>query len=485
VRRSLKLVACGASWFARAGLIIAVLAAFAESAEEPRGQPNIIYIVTDQQHADMMSCADNEYLKTPAMDSLAANGVRFDLAYCANPVCLPSRVTMMTGHYPSRFAIGFNQDGRRPIPEEALQQSLGWIFRRAGYETAFGGKRHWPKNMTPESIGFENIERNERDELATACAEFVKREHEKPFLLVASFINPHDICYMAIDSHAKAQGKAALYAHSRVERERLAKALKLPDGVTREEFFERYCPPVPDNYEISRFEPEIIRGHLGNGFKGYVRDNWTDEQWRMHRWAYCQLTEMVDAQIGVVLDALRDAGLKEDTVIVFSSDHGDMDGSHRLEHKTVLYDEAARVPLIISCQGVTPGGRVDREHLVSAGIDLMPTLCDYAGIKPPNTWGRSLRELANGGQPDGWREALVVESGLGRMLRTARYKYNLYESGAHREQLIDMKSDPGEMINLAEDPQHKEVLDDHRQRLQDCAVSTGDAKAEAYVIPAP
>ena len=428
--------------------------------------PNILYIVTDQQHAGMMSCAGNEYVKTPAMDSLAATGVRFERAYCTNPVCLPSRVSMMTGHYPSYFGIRANGDGRRPIPENALPQCLGWVFRNAGYETAFGGKRHWPKNMNPESLGFTNITKDERDGLAQACAAFLEKSHDKPFLLVASFINPHDICYMAIDAHARAEQREGLYPQSRVERERLAIALQPPDGVSQSDFFKLHCPPLPANHEVPPREPTLVTEHLGNGFKRYVRDHWTDRDWRLHRWAYCRLTEMVDAQIGRVLAALAETGLERKTLVVFSSDHGDMDSSHRLEHKTVFYEEAARVPFIVSFPGVTPPGSVNRTHLVSAGNDLFPTLCDYAGVdEPAGLPGRSVRSLAEGRQPSDWRDQLVVESRLGHMLRTARYKYNAYESGEHREQLIDLQTDPGEMVNLAEDPQYAEILNDHRTRL--------------------
>jgi choline-sulfatase len=447
-------------------------------------RPNLLYIVTDQQSAHMMSCAGNPYLKTPAMDSLAAAGCRFDLAYCANPVCLPSRVTMMTGHYPGRYGIGYNHDGRKGIAPEAIRQSLGWIFRKAGYETVYGGKTHWPRGMTVESIGFDNLSSNQREGLAEACVEFLKKERDKPFFMVASFINPHDICYMAIDDHAKAQGRAPLYSHSKTERERLARSLAMPDGVSREDFFRKHCPPLPENYEVPALEPERITEYLSQfPFKKYVRENWSDERWRQHRWAYCRLTEMVDAHIAVLLKGLREAGLEESTVIVFSSDHGDMDASHRLEHKMVLYEEACRVPFIVSYKGVTKAGLVDRTHLVSAGIDLIPTLCDYAGIDPPaGLPGRSVRALAEGHAPADWRDELVVETGMGRMLRTARFKYNVYESGAHREQLIDLEKDRGEMVNLAEDPDCAEALRDHRARLRQWVDRYGDETGKGYML---
>jgi len=130
-------------------------------------QPNILYIFTDQQYAEMMSCAGNPYLKTPAMDSLAANGARFTLALAANPVCVPARVGMMTGVMPSRIGMEQNEDmpqAKANVTEAILAHSLGRLFRNAGYETAYGGKVHLP--MTPAAMGFDYITKDERAGLA-------------------------------------------------------------------------------------------------------------------------------------------------------------------------------------------------------------------------------------------------------------------------------------------------------------------------------
>lgn len=121
--------------------------------------PNILYIMTDQQHAGMMSCAGNRWLKTPALDSLAASGTRFDLAYSSNPVCVPARTSMMTGRYPSYFGFDRNTTPTRPPQPQDLSAAMGHVFRAAGYRTVFGGKTHWPRPMTPESIGFEYLTR--------------------------------------------------------------------------------------------------------------------------------------------------------------------------------------------------------------------------------------------------------------------------------------------------------------------------------------
>lgn len=434
--------------------------ALASAATAPR--PNILYIMTDQQHAGMMSCAGNRWLKTPAMDSLARAGVRFERAYSGNPVCVPARTSMMTGRYPSAFGIRNNQAPE--LPREVLPLALGNLLRAAGYETAFGGKTHWPRPMTAQSIGFDYITADEREKLADACAAFLKQKHSQPFFLTASFINPHDICYMAIDAYTKANNLPAMYPKSVVERERVAAALRLAEAAPQREFFERLCPPLPPNHRPTDREPGAF-GRL-TGFRKYVREHWSEQDWRLHRWVYARLTEEVDRQIGRVLAALRETGLERDTVVIFSSDHGDMDAAHGFEHKSLPYEESARVPFIICWPGRVRAGQVDTSHLVGSTIDLLPTICDFAGVQPPpGLPGRSLRRLAERGSDPGWRRDLVVECGDSRTLISARYKYTLWEGPGVCETLFDLKRDPGEMRNLAADPAMAAVVAEHRNRL--------------------
>jgi arylsulfatase A-like enzyme len=422
-------------------------------------RPNILFIFTDQQSAHMMSCAGNRYLHTPAIDSLAAQGVRFERTYCTNPVCTPSRFSLMTGRMPSEIGLR-NNDHRHidSIPEPILQQSLGWLLRRAGYETAYGGKVHLPK-MTPQDLGFDIISVDERDGLADDCAQFISQERDRPFFLVASFINPHDICYMAIRDFAETDREHRLLQASPAEIAALDAALQRPASVSEDAFFADHCPPLPHNFEIQVGEPEAIRRMQARSpFKHKARQHYDERRWRLHRWAYCRLTEQVDAHIGWVLAALRASGQAENTLVVFTSDHGDMDAAHRMEHKTAFYEEAARVPLIITWPGVTPAGVVDT-HLVSNGLDLLPTLCEFGGAETSgDVAGLSLRPLAQGSTPALWRTALPVESEMGRMIVTDRYKYMLHDEGMHREQLIDLVADPGEIRNAIADPEQRDRL---------------------------
>ncbi len=457
-------------------------------------RPNVIYVFTDQQHAGMMSCAGNPHLKTPAMDSLAQNGARFERAYSANPVCVPSRVAMLTGHLPSRFGMQSNGEiGTTKIPAPVLQHALGALFRSAGYRTAYGGKTHVPGKI--DQYGFEVLTGDQRQGLADACVDFLKQKHDRPFLLVASFINPHDICYMAINDFERAapakraKGKPA-GAKGKKEQAAsphqlaLAEAMQPPPGVSEADFFARYLPPLPANLEPPADEPDVLTAasHAA-GFRAHAFANWGEREWRLHRWAYCRLTERVDREIGQVLQALREAGLEDNTLVVLSSDHGDHDGAHRLEHKSTFYEEAARVPLIVSLKGVTRPGLVDRTHVVSSGLDLIPTLCDFAGIAvPPELPGHSVRALAEGRDPGPWREYVVSETHYGRMVCSGRYKYCVYESGSRPETLVDLTQDPGEMNNLAASPEHAQILEQHRAYLRQWLDQYGDAFAAKYAV---
>ncbi|MCX6895175.1 MAG: sulfatase-like hydrolase/transferase [Verrucomicrobia bacterium] len=471
-------------------LVAGVCAASTLAADK---RPNVIFICTDQQHAGMLSCAGNPWLKTPALDSLAANGARFERAYSVNPVCVPSRTGMITGYTPSRFKLQHNGElDTTRIPAEVQQQTMGWLFRNAGYETAYGGKTHVPGKIL--DYGFDAMLTGDpRGGLADECAAFIKKPHAKPFLLFASFINPHDICYMASNDFAQSKAadkpmKKGKAAKPENEASRyLAKAMQRPPGVSEAEFFAKYCPPVPANLEPQVGAPEAIQKSIspgeGESFRQHAFDSWDVQKWRLHRWAYCRLTEQADGEIGRVLQALRAAGLEENTVIVFSSDHGDMDGSHRLEHKSTFYEEAARVPFIVSYKGVTKPGLVDTNHLVSSGMDLIPTMCDFAGIKPPAALlGRSVRALAEGRGAPEWRPYVASETHYGRMIRSGHYKYCVYETGKQREQLVDLEKDPGEMKNLAADPAYADVLKQHRQFMREWVEANHDTIAAAYLV---
>lgn len=426
-------------------------------------KPNILLILTDQQNSKMMSCAGNSFVRTPAMDSLAEEGVRFERAYCTNPVCIPSRFSLMTGRMPSEIGMVSNRvDDAGAIPQEIKKNGLGFLMRNAGYDAVYAGKVHLP-NMTAEDVGFRYICSDERDVLSETCAEFLRTHNDNPFFLVASFINPHDICYMAIRDFQKTAHDKDLLERGAVECATLDSALTKPDA-DDDEFFSKHCPPLPVNHVPQEDEPEAIEIMLGyRPFRLKARQFWTEKRWREHRWAYARLTEFVDAQVGRVLDALRESGHADDTLVIFTSDHGDMDSAHKMEHKSTLYDEACRVPLIIRPPGGMNPRHIDTKHLVSNGLDLLPTICDYGGtFLPDGLNGMSLRPLVEDTRISQWRKSIPVECAAGRGIITEKFKYAMFDIGVNGEQLIDLEADPFEQRNALNDRGNMEALNEMR-----------------------
>ena len=431
--------------------------------------PNILFIITDQHHANMLSSAGNPYLKTKALDGMAKSGIRFTNAYVTNPVCVPSRISMATGVMPGRFGV-FNNGMKANIPKEVGDNSLGKLIKSGGYDTFYGGKVHMAPALSPLKAGYDEFCKDQRDELPEVCIEFMTRKRDKPFFAVASFINPHDICFAYNARQPNRKGKPlvdALYKEAEA----------LPEDK---------LPPLPANHAIPKREPEVIEAAMkvtATTPAKLMRKDYNERDWRNYRWIYCRLTERVDAQIGRLLDALKKNGLQANTLVVFTSDHGDMDGSHRLSSKNVFYENSTGVPFIMQYKGVIPPNQVDEKSLVSNGLDVVPTLCDYAGVSPPEyLLGRSLRLVAENQKDNARRPFVVAENNTGRMLRTSRFKYCVYKEGEIRESLVDLVKDPGEMNNLAGRKGFEKHLNKHRELMQNWIIESNDDKAKAFAV---
>jgi len=453
--------------------------------------PNILWILTDQQSANMMSCIGNKFVRTPNMDYIARKGVIFENTYCTNPVCLPSRFSLFTGLYPGD--VGFKSNEYRKetdgLPDFIVENGLGKLLKEKGYTAVYGGKEHLPF-LNAEALGFDYICSDEREVLAENLSEFIRNySNNTPFAMVASFINPHDICLMAIDDFADEAGdgtKEYFRTYFKEAINNIKAYEKIPHGMHPDVFFECVCPPLPANHLPAEDEPEAITIlQEDRNFKKLAREHYSDERWRMHRWIYAKLTEQVDKQIGKVLTALIDSGLWDNTVIIFTSDHGDMDASHKMEHKTALYQECCKVPLIV--KGIDDSFVNKRfPQLVSNGLDCICTVMDYAGIAQPNYLsGRSLKPLIEKkdsqlyeirdkesavdkrgveGQDFGidWRKKLVIESEYGIAVIKETYKYTQYFCGEKREQFYDLRINQGEQYNQIEDEKYHGVIKELR-----------------------
>lgn len=432
-------------------------------------RPNLLVIMTDQQSANALGCASGGYFKTPNMDRLAARGVRFTKAYTSQPICVPARCSMLTGLMPHQTGVYYN------ISENRMNgEPLSRAFAGGGYDTAYMGKWHiehdpddraWHGFQTTAHLRGNNLD----EDIEAPIREFLLKDRDQPFFLFASFVNPHDICEVA----RMIDGQQERYKNG-----------DLPPFPPP-----HLCPPLPDNFAIPADEPAAIREHqfemkVGDGELGYIGAHFDEGQWRQYRWAYQQLVALVDERIGRVLDALEESGQADNTVIVLFSDHGDGNAAHRWHQKNIFYEETARVPFIV----VPPGGCAPAENntaLVNACLDLFPTLLDYAELETPaDLLGRSLKPVLEGSACTR-HEYVVSQTNLhlgygepgpvnGRMIRTADFKYVVFDRGANPEQLFHLPSDPGETRSLAQDPAYAAELQRHRDLLAAWTGTSGD-----------
>lgn len=436
-------------------------AAPAETEAAPRKdkRPDVIFILTDQQTARAMSCAGNPDLSTPAMDALAADGVRFERAYCPFPLSGPCRASLITGRMPCE--VGAADNGVRPA-QEALDAGIGHRMNDAGYECLYAGKWHVPEvNLPQEGTGFRKLCDMDDRIVADSCAAALdRREPDKPLFLVASYLNPHEICEFARD-------QTLHYG-------------ELPPFTTEE------CPNLPANFMPSTFEAEAVRLEERMAPRSHDVFNYTQNDWRRYLYAYYRLVERVDREIGRLIQVLKERGIYDDAVIIFCSDHGDGAAAHQWNQKWALFEEVVNVPLIVKApKGKASAGRVNTAALSNIGLDIYATCCDYAGVEldPERYRGLSLREAAEGKRETLHDEVFIetLLSGVGVRgwsLVEGRYKYVLYINYQNREMLHDLESDPGEMVNLAVDRNHRGELNRLRRKMYEWGVRTGDKRLQ-------
>ena len=417
-------------------LVGATATAGAAPALLKRHAPNLLLILCDQLGLDAIGRHGCPDVQTPNLDRLIQRGTTFLESYSTSPVCSPARSSLMTGRMPVETGVVSNS---RPI--HPSRPNLGQWFGEQGYETAHCGKWHLPGGTPKADDGFRLLPSRggygqiDDTVLSHTCEAYLRNApKDRPFLMVASFLQPHDICYYG--NHP---------------------GLRMPVGLPYEQIRDQ-LPALPPNHKVRPKAPATL--------DRLICDWYDDQQWRYYLYLYARMVEMLDADVGRLLEAVEDSGQAERTIIIFTSDHGDGRGRHSHVAKWYPYEEAAKVPMIACCPERIAAGVRDAGHLV-CGLDVMPTFCDFAGIDSPEGLpGRSLRPLLEG-KATGWREFVSSEHHItGRMVRSERFKYVHYP-GDPVEQLFDMRSDPWETKNLYEDAQFADVLADHRQMLAD------------------
>lgn len=418
-------------------------------------QPNIVLIMTDQHAFSALSVAGNQDVSTPNIDRIANQGTLFEKAYVTFPLCTPSRGSIFTGKMPHELGIYSNENPK--IDKNDFKTGLAQIMADNGYDCVYGGKWHVPELSMPNDIGFRNIADSGDDGLAESCVSYLNNAPSKPFFMVASFLNPHDIC-----EYARGQ--------------------RLPNGEI-EELPLHECPNLPINHAIGPYDAEVLRMEQHLDLKSYPTANYTADDWRKYLSAYYRLVEKVDVEIGKILDALEKNNLDKNTIVIFTSDHGDGMSAHHWNQKTVLFEESIHVPLIVK-NPFNKKSVMRSTALVSTGLDLMPTILNMAQIeKPKELLGHSILPLTQKENEKSKHDFVVVETMFdganamqtkGRALVTDRFKYVIYEQGKYREQLFDLQNDPFEITNLAMTSKYKEQLESMRKALYDWCVKTND-----------
>ncbi len=461
-------------------------------------RPNLLLVMADQLAAGVLP-AYGGGARTPVIDALAGGGCLFEAAYCASPLCAPSRASLMTGRLPSQTGVF---DNAAPLPPDV--PTVAHVLRSAGYRTALAGKMHF---VGPDQLhGFEErlttdvypadfewtpdwalgpgerpgwyhnmqslrdagvrdaaMQTDYDDEVSFRAARYLRdlrrSDEQRPFFLAVSFTAPHD-----------------------------------PWEVRRRhwDLYEGADIGAPEVPAIPRSDADPHSLRLRDAYLA-DREPLTPEEAETARRAYLAAVSEIDERTGALLEVLAENGMDEETVVVFTSDHGEMLGERGLWYKMSFFEGSARVPLIVRGPGISPrrvGGPVSQ-------LDLAATLAELAGADPSGLGGAGLGAvLRSGAEPD--RPVLAeylaeTVTAPAFMIRRGRFKY--VTCGDDPEQLYDLEADPLELRNLAADDAHAEALAElrreagerwdagaiaarvvdsqHRRRLVGAALATG------------
>lgn len=467
--------------------------------------PNILLICTDQQRFDAVRAYRNDEIHTPNLDRLAAQGVLFENCYVQSPVCGPSRASLMTGRYVHSHGLWANGVAL-PGHERLFTKDLA----DAGYDCGLVGKLHlaacfggrteprpddgfrvfrwahdpyrgssenayhrWLRASRPDlydaavdpesTVTFDTMptEAHYSRWIGNETIDFLRsgREQGRPFCFVANFFDPH---------HGFGAPKEYV---DRYDPGALSRPVTVPGELAGK-------PPI-----LTDASERSYAGHA----KGYV--DYTDAELQQVKAAYYAMVTLVDAEVGRILAALDEEGLADDTLVLFTSDHGEMLGDHQLMLKgPMMYDCAVRVPLIMRWPGVLPAG--SRPTELVQWIDIAPTVLEAAGLPPLRRGqGASLLPLARG-ESGGWHRdwALSEYRNSGHpydpavhttMLRHERWKLVVHHgspaTARDRDgELYDLSADPDELRNLWDDPGHAPVRLALQEKLLDVYVATED-----------
>jgi arylsulfatase A-like enzyme len=447
--------------------------------------PNILMIVTDQQRRDSIGAYGSTGCRTPHLDRLAAEGARFDNAFTPTGLCSPVRCSLLSGVYPHAHGVLTNV-GLHPVRAQLAPQQdrLGQALQSAGYRLGYVGKWHVSK-QEPPAFGYQDY---------VSLGDYMTWRKAQGLPMLDAF-NDYSTQTAVRDPAPVAMSRPAFLADN---------AIRLLDDyasagspfMLRLDFHGPHFPNVvPDPY-FSMYPPEDIEPwpNAADDLRGkpavhrIKRAHWKTEDMTWEDWAplvsaYLGEISLIDAQVGRVLERLDRLGLGDDTLVVFTTDHGDTIGAHGICNKDyTMYEEIYRVPLIARWPGVVPPGSVI-DAFVHHFLDLFATFVEAASpasTTPAPGHGRSLLPLLRGSTPPDWPDSAYCQfhgSHMGlysmRLLTTAEWAYVYHPNDI--DELYDRNADPWQLDNLATRPgEHEAVLSTLKRRMVEWMASTDD-----------
>ncbi|MGE4618290.1 MAG: sulfatase-like hydrolase/transferase [Planctomycetota bacterium] len=436
-------------------------------------QPNILWIVSDDQRADTIGALGNDEIQTPSLDRLVRQGIRFTSAYCmgstSGAVCAPSRYMMMTGRSLHRLPGNVFNIPEQEVTLPQLLGEAGWVtfftgkwhngkaaFQRSfngGAEIFFGGMGSHTQLMVHDYQPDGKYPDSKRHRLpafsstvfADAAIRFIEEQaiveeqvsdgSNNPFFACVSFTAPHD-------PRTPPAQFLSMYPEEK---------MSLPTNFLPEHPFDNGELKIRDE-KLAPFPrtPEVVKEQLA---------------------AYYAMISQMDAEVGRVIDALQENGLADNTMVVFTSDHGLAVGSHGLMGKQNLYEHSTRVPLLIVGPGIEAGSVCEQPVYLH---DLVPTISDWAGIEAPEfSEGKSLVGLLKGTSDRGRQNIYTAYKNVQRALRVGRWKLIRYPV-IDKTQLFDLVADPHEKLDLSTDVGHEAILKRMLLQLQVSRIDAGD-----------
>ncbi len=452
-------------------------------------RPNIVLLYTDQQRWDTIRCSGNRHVMTPYMDQLAQGGVLFENAFCNAPICMPSRQSMLSGQYPSTIGCttnGINMSEDIPV--------IPTILKSYGYHTANIGKLHFKEHYNRDhrdlhpSYGFDHLVLS--DEPGCYDDAYIKwvTEHDpsqvencrcstvpewpgKP--VVKHPRKPHQPYIFEGPEHLTSSAFVADETCEYIRRQHQNNPFFVIAG-----FYAPHSPINPPKRFLEMYDPSQMPLPMRN--EGENPMNLSDERWREIKAAYYALVTHVDDCIGKILKTLEETGLRDNTLIILTSDHGEHLGDHGMTTKGPPgLDSCTHIPLILSFPGRVAHAQ-KKPQLVEA-VDIVPTIVDFCGIQiPPFLQGKSLRPLLEG-KPYQERKSVFIEyrplpheiwkaemsqdpyHRAWKTVRTHEFKYCASSTG--EELLFDYHQDPFELQNVATQPEYRNRLNEMRAEL--------------------